>query len=393
MSLHALSLLGLDYFMTGEWDELRPLADEHIRLCETHNYRLLECLGWYLQAMLAAVHGDDATTRVLTDQMTRWGGPLRRVGACWSGSRLFQARTLSALGQGYFEAAYQHATTITQPGELADQVPHALWLTLDLIEAAVRTGRHAEAAAHAAAVRQAGVAAISPRQALITEGAGAIAAADHEAVALFERALSVPGADRWPFDLARIQLACGERLRRMKATTDARVQLTAALDTFQRLGAVPWAARAGSELRATGLTTGHLADTGPASLTPQQREIAQLAAGGLTNKQIGERLYLSPRTVATHLHQLFPKLGVTTRAALRDALGSTSRPSTRSPWRQPPDLSHLIEATPCRRRLASSTYRTLAQTKGDHHEQRARGTQRRTRARRVRRRIRLAGGA
>jgi DNA-binding NarL/FixJ family response regulator len=87
---------------------------------------------------------------------------------------------------------------------------------------------------------------------------------------------------------------------------------------------VPWTARAGNELRATGLSIGHLADNGPASLTPQQREIATLAAAGLTNKQIGERLYLSPRTVATHLHQLFPKLGVTTRAALRDALDGLS---------------------------------------------------------------------
>lgn len=317
LSLHALSLLGLDYFMTGEWEELQSLADEHIRLCETHNYRLLECLGWYLQAMLAAARGDHATMRMLTDQMTRWAIP-RQVGLV---VRLAaQARMLSALSHGDFEAAYQHATTITQPGELAGHVPHALWLTLDLTEAAVRTGRHAEAAAHIAAVRQAGVTAISPRQALTIQGAAAIAAPDHEAAALFERALTVPGADRWPFDRARIQLTFGERLRRMKATTDARVHLTTALDTFQRLGAVPWAARAGNELRATGLTIGHLADTGPASLTPQQREIATLAAAGLTNKQIGERLYLSPRTVATHLHQLFPKLGVTTRAALRDAL-------------------------------------------------------------------------
>ena len=60
--------------------------------------------------------------------------------------------------------------------------------------------------------------------------------------------------------------------------------------------------------------------TGPASLTPQQREIALLAAAGLTNKQIAERLFLSPRTVAAHLRQLFPKLGVASRAALRDAL-------------------------------------------------------------------------
>jgi DNA-binding NarL/FixJ family response regulator len=112
-------------------------------------------------------------------------------------------------------------------------------------------------------------------------------------------------------------------LRRVKATTDARRQLTAALDTFQRLDARPWAARAAAELRASGLTIGHLAPAGPASLTPQQREIAELAAAGLTNKQIGERLFLSPRTIGTHLYQIFPKLGVTSRAALRDALADT----------------------------------------------------------------------
>jgi len=145
---------------------------------------------------------------MLTDQMTRWATP-RRAGLV---VRLAaQARTLSALGHGDFEAAYQHAAAITPAGELAGHVPHALWLTLDLTEAAVRSGRPAEAAAHVAAVRQAGVAAISPRQALIVEGAAAIAAPDDEAAALFERALAVPGADRWPFDRARIQLTFGER--------------------------------------------------------------------------------------------------------------------------------------------------------------------------------------
>ena len=320
LSLHALSLLGLDHFMTGEWDMVQALADEHVSLCRAHNYRLLECRGLYLQAMRAAGRGDDDATRMLTDQMTSWAAP-RRAGAI---VRLAaQARTLSALTQGDFETAYQHAAAITRPGELADHVPHALWMTLDLTEAAVRTGRQAEAMAHVAAVHQAGLAAISPRQALVTGGAAAIAAPDHEAAALFERALSVPGTDRWPFDRARIQLAAGERLRRMKATTDARAHLTAARDAFQRLGAKPWAERASSELRATGLTIGQPAGHGPASLTPQQREIAALAAAGLTNKQIAERLYLSPRTVATHLHQVFPKLGITSRAALRDALENT----------------------------------------------------------------------
>ena len=91
--------------MTGEWEELRSLADEHTRMCETLDYRLLECVGWYLQAMLAAARGDDATMRMLTDQMTRWAIP-RRVGLV---VRLAaHARMLSALSRGDFEAAYQH---------------------------------------------------------------------------------------------------------------------------------------------------------------------------------------------------------------------------------------------------------------------------------------------
>jgi DNA-binding CsgD family transcriptional regulator len=66
------------------------------------------------------------------------------------------------------------------------------------------------------------------------------------------------------------------------------------------------------------------ADTGLASLTPQQRQIALLAAAGHTNKEIAARLFLSPQTVSTHLYQVFPKLGITSRAALRDALADTS---------------------------------------------------------------------
>jgi DNA-binding NarL/FixJ family response regulator len=138
---------------------------------------------------------------------------------------------------------------------------------------------------------------------------------------LFEEALAVPGADRWPFELARVHLAYGERLRRAKSPSLARNHLAAARDIFQRLQAEPWLNRTRSELRATGLPGSHAeALTKTDTLTPQQREIALLAAAGLTNKQIGDRLFLSPRTVGTHLYQLFPKLGVTSRAALRDAL-------------------------------------------------------------------------
>ena len=147
---------------------------------------------------------------------------------------------------------------------------------------------------------------------------------------------SAPRSTRpWPFP-ARTggrssrrasRLAYGERLRRAKAPGEARPHLILAADTFQRLGATPWTARAQSELRATGrITPGAAGTTEP--LNPQESEIARLAASGLTNREIGERLFLSPRTIAAHLYRVFPKLGIASRSALRDALDQNS-PSVR----------------------------------------------------------------
>ena len=235
--------------------------------------------------------------------------------------------SVAALGRGDFEDAYQHATAISPAGVLASHVPLALWVLIDLVEAAVRTGRHTEAAAHVTAMRDAGIAAISPRLALLAAGSQAIAAPDDSALGLFEEALAIPGVDRFPFDLARVRLLYGERLRRARATKESRPHLAAALEIFERLGARPWATRAASELRASGQTNACADQPARDSLTPQERQIAMLAAAGLTNKEIGQRLFLSHRTVGAHLYQIFPKLGITTRAALRDALAS--QPSER----------------------------------------------------------------
>ena len=147
------------------------------------------------------------------------------------------------------------------------------------------------------------------------------------APALFEKALSLPTVDLWPFDVARVRLAYGERLRRTRAATESRTHLQAALTAFRKLGAIPWAARAELELRATGASRSASSAPGVAALTPQELQIAGLAASGMTNKQIAERLYLSPRTVSGHLYQIFPKLGITTRAALRDALSPAGNSS------------------------------------------------------------------
>jgi DNA-binding CsgD family transcriptional regulator len=164
------------------------------------------------------------------------------------------------------------------------------------------------------------LAAISPRLALLQYGAAALTASDDEATRLFDQALAVPGADRFPFAYARVRLLYGEHLRRDRCTADSRAQLAAALETFERLGAAPWADRAAGELRATGQTKPRAKGLAGDPLTPQEREIATLAAEGLSNKQIAQRLFLSHKTVGNHLFRIFPKLGISSRAALRDAL-------------------------------------------------------------------------
>jgi DNA-binding CsgD family transcriptional regulator len=314
-AVSALANLSFDDLMAGRWDQAQQLVDEGLELASASNYRLTVWMFHHRKGFLAAARGDLDTAQALADEIIQWAAP-RGAGLAEAHAR--HLRVLAALALGDFENAYQHAAAISPPGVLASHVPLALWVAMDLVEAAVRTGRPAEAAAHVTAVRDAGIAALSPRLALLATASEAIAAPDDVAPGLFEKALAVPGADRFPFDLGRVLLCHGERLRRARATTEARGQLTAALEIFEGLGARPWATRAISELRATGRALRRDGDP----LTPQELEIAELAAVGLSNKQIGQRLFLSHRTVGAHLYQIFPKLGVTSRAALRDALAA-----------------------------------------------------------------------
>ena len=324
----ALEHLSLDSWMTGQWDQAQELADECLELCLAHGYLPLTWTVRYRQALLAAARGAYDTAEALTAEMTEWAVP-RRIGQAELAAR--HVRSVAALGRGDFTGAYQHAAAISPAGVLASHVGYALWVLLDLVEAAVRTGRRAEAAAHVQAMRDADLGAISSRLSLIVTAAAALTTSRDGARGLFETAVVTPGADQWPFDLARVRLLYGEWLRRERSTTEARAQLSAANRTFQQLGARPWQARAGNELRAAGLAVpaaepGSRGIPGAELLTPLDRQIAELAAAGLTNKQIGERLYLSHRTVAAHLYQLFPRLGITSRAALRDVLDAMDRP-------------------------------------------------------------------
>ena len=166
-AIEALFLLGNDAYFTGRWDELTPLVDEGLALCEEHGYRLLRWPGLFLHALVASARGDQETSKSATDEMSRWAGP-RRIGAVMA--YVHQVRTLAALARGDFDTAYRHVTRISPAGELAAHTPSALWVIMELVEAAARSGRPTHAAAHVAAARDARVAELSPRLALAVVG-------------------------------------------------------------------------------------------------------------------------------------------------------------------------------------------------------------------------------
>ncbi len=318
-AITALGWLSLDSFLTGAWDRAWQQAEECLSLCQDYGQPGREWLARAQLAMIAAARGDDELNQTLTLKMLQWAMPRGATAAQHAARR---ALSLAALGRGDFEEAYREAAAIGPPGHLDRHAPYALWGAMDLVEAAVRTGHQHEAEMHVTAIRVADIASISPRLALLATASRALAAPAGQAGQLFGQALAITGADRWPFEFARVQLAFGEHLRRIRATSDARVPLSAAFGTFRVLGARPWADRAASELRATRLTVTRSEHHWTEELTAQERQIASLAAAGLTNKQIAQRLYLSSRTVGGHLYRAFPKLGIASRAGLRDALAA-----------------------------------------------------------------------
>ncbi|MFC8370727.1 ATP-binding protein [Streptomyces sp. NPDC057239] len=315
-SMPALVFAALDDLYAGRLQASADAAAELIALCEETGYPLFAQGGHYVAAMAAAQRGDLDACHEHCGNLRDWSGPrrLRRLE-----NHAHQALARAALGAADFETAYRHATAICAPGTLPPFNHEAVLSAPDLVEAAVGSGRHTEARRHADAIRDAGVGRLSSRLALCAATITAMTSAPEDMAERFEEALALPGIEQWPFEAGRAHLAYGERLRRQGLNRDARTQLTAARRLFEELGAHPWEDRAAAELRATGMTRTARSKAGEA-LTPQELEVARLAATGLSSPQIASRLFLSPRTVSSHLYRVFPKLGITSRAGLRDAL-------------------------------------------------------------------------
>ena len=232
-------------------------------------------------------------------------------------------RVLAALATGRHADAYASAKRGFDPADSAYHPVISSWLIADLAEAARNTDHLQSARAQVAQVEAMGSELPGTWMALVLPHARALLADPTDAGMRFEEALAADST-RWPFQRARIQLAYGQWLRRERRVAESRVALRAARDTFDALGCAPWGEQARRELRASGERSRRRVPETRDQLTAQELQIAQLAAEGLSNREIGQRLYLSHRTISTHLYRVFPKLGITSRGELGAALAPVS---------------------------------------------------------------------
>ena len=216
------------------------------------------------------------------------------------------------------DQAAERLLVLTDPGHVDFNPISGLPAVTDAVEAAVRAGRQAEAAGRLVMVHDwVAMAPTQARRALLARCQALVGERDPGEA--FAEACELASALS-PLQRARTELLYGEWLRRERQRSGARVHLHAALELFQRLGAVPWSERAEAELRATG-ETARRRDTSAAQLSSQEFQIAGLVAEGLTNRDIAAQLYLSPRTIDYHLRKVFSKLGIGSRTELiRDGL-------------------------------------------------------------------------
>ncbi|HEY7049928.1 MAG TPA: helix-turn-helix transcriptional regulator [Jatrophihabitantaceae bacterium] len=307
----ALIHLGHVQIYRGELRAARATAAEAARVAEDVHQPEWISQASCLLALLAALDGDEHRCRSHTDTALR-AGPTRRAVAGIS----------SALG--LLDLALGRPASALARLEVLAHVPvgahlYPLRSVPDLVEAAVRSRQPARAARALARFEQWAVDAQQPWIDALLLRCRALLASDSQAEHLYLRALTTHEPDR-PIDLARTTLLYGEWLRRTRRRLEARAQLRTALAAFESLRLRPWAQRTRNELRATGEANPAASpDSGAVpldQLTPQELQVARLAATGMSNRAIGDRLFLSHRTVSYHLYKAYPKLGVACRTEL-----------------------------------------------------------------------------
>jgi DNA-binding CsgD family transcriptional regulator len=324
----ALALRATHLVVAQRYEEGSVAAGEAYELARELDAENMELLPLSALAVIAAVRGqDDDARRHADDVIARADDKGFRLRV----SLAVYALALVDLGRGRWAEALERLNSVVE-GESASLDPIVPILLPDKIEAAARAAKPEEGrsalpqleawvGSSRAVTAQARLAAC---RALLAEG--------DEAVRNYEAALELAEHVR-PLDLARIRLLYGEHLRRGRRRTDARVQLRAALDGFERMRAEPWAERTRGELRATGETARKRDASTVDQLTAQELQISRYVAEGMSNKEIAAHLFLSPRTIDSHLRNVFSKLGIRSRTQL-----------ARIPLGEPPEGAEIAGA-------------------------------------------------
>jgi DNA-binding CsgD family transcriptional regulator/tetratricopeptide (TPR) repeat protein len=261
-----------------------------------------------IMAYLASAEGDQDRCRQLADAALA-----EPASASITAARAWVqwALGLLDLGRGRPDTALVQLETIW-PGPARFHAS-TLRSVPDLVEAAVRVGQPERAAEPLARFSDWARRAYVPALEALAERCRALLEAGEEAEQHYLTALKLHDG---PFEQARTQLLYGAWLRRARRKSDARTQLRAAIDTLDRIHAASWAEQARAELAAAGATAPRTDRASAPRLTPQEMQVARLAAQGLSNRDIAAQLFLSPRTVGYHLYKAFPKLGITSRSQL-----------------------------------------------------------------------------
>jgi ATP/maltotriose-dependent transcriptional regulator MalT len=317
----ALAVQAWSRARVGDLTTAVPIAAEAAQLAQETNQPFMFGLATAVQAEIAAMRGDypQAATLANTAEQVGLAAGARPVLAT-----VALARGLIAFGEGRFDDAFADFRQMLDPAAPAFQLALRACAVAELTEAAVRSGQSDTVRELVDELEALGAAAPSPALHIGLRYARAVLAPGERAEELFTLALEAD-LTGWPLERGRVQLAFGEWLRRQRRVVESRIHLRAARETFDALGVYAWGERARAELRTAGESSPRRGPDARDRLTPHELTIARLAAEGFTNREIGQRLYLSHRTVSTHLHRIFPKLGVSSRADLGRTLRSVEQ--------------------------------------------------------------------
>jgi DNA-binding CsgD family transcriptional regulator len=308
----ALALQSWSALRLGHWSTAVSAAEEGGRLCAETNQPFWHACALAAHAAVAAQRGDFATANDLIPVAEQVASAYHFAAA---DAVILVARATIALGNGQYERAFAHLARLHDPSDPAHHPVHGLWSLASLAEAAAMCGE-TDAARRILTTLRPGIRATgSPAGQVNLAYARAVLAPEDETEARLRNAIRSDMAT-WPIERNRLLLTYGTWLRRQRRARESRDYLREARDGFERLGAKPWAERAREELRAAGERSNLPAADAWDALSPQEMQIASMVIQGLTNREVGERLFLSHRTVGSHLYRMFPKLGISSRSEL-----------------------------------------------------------------------------